>query len=201
VTIAGALSTLLDVVARDSETRCAEILDAARAEAQARGATAMREQRQRLRAALNAERAGAAARIAAARAQLEAERRRAAQRRAWLAVAEAEALLPAALHAVWIDPPRRRQWLEQALLRAAQCLLREAWRIRHAPDLGADDKAWLQQRLGELGVAGASFEVDAGIGAGIEIRAGAARLEATPEGLLDDRAWVYGRLLHLMEQP
>ncbi len=199
MTIAGALSTLLDVVAQASEARCAEILGDAQAQAEAMHAAAMRESRQRLRAALNAERASARARIAAARAQLQAARRHAAQRQAGLAVAAAEAILPAALHAVWEDPPRRRQWLEQARRRAAQSLPRDAWSIRHAPDLGADDIAWLKQRLGELGVAGASFEADAGIDAGIEIQAGAARLEATPVGLLADRAWVYGRLLQLME--
>ncbi|MDA8259402.1 MAG: hypothetical protein M0Z99_27815 [Betaproteobacteria bacterium] len=201
MSIAGALAILLDVVARDSEARCAAILGAARAEAEALRAAVMREGRQRLRAALQAERAGAAARIAAARAQLEAEQRRAEQRRAALAVAAAEALLPAALQAVWHDPARRRQWLEQALVRAAQCLPRSAWRIRHAPDLDADDKAWLQRRIGELGMAGASFEAEPGIDAGIEIHAAAALLEATPAGLLADRAWVYGRLLQLIEQP
>lgn len=174
MSIAGALATLLDVVERDSKTRCAEILGAAQAEAAALRADAMAEGRRRLRAALRAERA---------------------------AVAAAEALLPDALQTVWADPPRRRKWLEHALSRAAQTLPRDAWRIRHAPTLGADDKAWLQQRLGELGVAGASFEADPEIHAGIEIQAGAARLEATPTGLLADRAWVYGRLLHLVYMP
>ncbi len=199
MTIAGALATLLDVVDRDSKARCAEILGDAQAQAETLRAAAMREGRQRLRAALQAERARAAARIAAARAQLQAEQRRAQQRQAGLAVTTAEALLPEALQAVWKNPPRRRQWLEQALVRAAQSLPRDAWRIRHASDLGAGDKAWLQQKLGELGLAGASFEVDAGIAAGIEIQAGAARLEATPAGLLADRTWVCGRLLRLLE--
>lgn len=201
MTIAGALATLLDVVDRDSKARCAEILGDAQAQAEALRAEAMREGRQRLRAALRAERARAAARIAAARARLEAEQRRAQQRQAALALAAAEALLPAALQAAWKDPPRRRQWLEQALTRAAQSLPRIAWRIRHASDLDADDKAWLQQRLGETALAGPVFEADAGIAAGMEIQAGGARLEATPAGLLADRAWVGGRLLQLLEQP
>lgn len=201
MTIAGALATLLDVVDRDSEARCAEILGAARAEAEALRAKSMREARRRLSTALRAERAGAAARIAAAHAHLEAAQRGAAQRRSALALAAGEALLPAALQAVWQDPPRRREWLQQAANRAAQSLPHNAWRIRHAPDLGADDKAWLQRRIGELGLAGLSFEPDPGIAAGIEIHAGAAVLEATPAGLLADRAWVYGRLLHLVELP
>lgn len=201
MTIAGALATLLDVVDQDSKARCAEILGAAQAEAGALRAASMREARLSLRAALRAERAGAAARVAAAHAQVEAEQRRALQRRATLAVAAGEAMLPAALQTAWKDPQRRRPWLEQAVERAAQTLPRGAWRIRHAPDLGADDIAWLQQRLGETGLADASFEADAGIEAGIEIQAGAARLEATPAGLLADRAWVCGRLLQLMEQP
>lgn len=199
MTIAGALASLLDVVDRDSQVRCEEILGAARAEAAALRADAMAEGRRRLRAALRAERAAAEARMAAARAQLEAEQRRAAQRRAGLAVAAAEALLPAALQAVWDDPRRRRQWLQQAIRRAAQSLPRDAWCIRHAPNLGDADRAWLRQRLDELGVSDTSFEAATGIGAGIEIHAGAARLEATPAGLLADRAWVYGRLLQLLE--
>lgn len=201
MTIAGALATLLDVVTRDSEARCAEILGAARVEAEALRAESMREARQSLSTALRAERAGAAARIDAAQAQLEAAQRGAAQRQAAVALTAAEALLPAALQAVWQDPPRRRQWLQHALRCAAQSLPRGAWQIRHAPDLGADDKAWLQKRLDELGVTGASLEAESGIVAGIEIQAGTARLEATPAGLLADRAWVHGRLLQLLEQP
>ncbi|TRZ94038.1 MAG: hypothetical protein D4R84_09505 [Rhodocyclaceae bacterium] len=199
MTIAGALSTLLDVVARDSEARHAEILGAAQAQAEALHEASMREARPRLRSALRAERARGKARIAAARAHVEAEQRRALQRQATLAVAAAETLLPAALQAAWNDPQRRRQWLEQALARAAQSLPRGAWRIRHGHGLGADDKAWLQRHLGELGLASVSFEANAGIDAGIEIDAGATRLEATPAGLLADRTWVYGRLLHLLD--
>lgn len=197
MSIAGALATLLDVVDRDSKARCAEILGAAQAQAAALRTDAMAEGRRRLRAALRAERAAAAARIATARAQLEAEQRRAAQRRAALVVTAAEALLPAALRAVWTA--QRRKWLEQALVRAAQSLPRDTWRIRHAPDLGDADRAWLRQQLDELGVSDTILEVDAGIDAGIEIRAGTARLEATSAGLLADRAWVYGRLLQFME--
>lgn len=199
MTIAGALATLLDVVARDSEARCARMLADARTQAEALGAEAANEGRQRLRAALRAARTEATARVAAAQARLEAGQRRAAQGRAGLALAAAGARLPEALGALWANPARRRRWLEQALARAAQSLPRDAWRIRHAPGLDEADRAFLRQRLDELGVGDADVEADASIDAGLEVRAGAARLEATLEGLLADRAWVHGRLLHLME--
>lgn len=197
--IAGALATLLDVVAKDGEARCAQILGEAQAEAEALRVAATRECRRRLCDALQAARAEADGRIGAARARFEAEQRQVAQRRAGRALAAAEAQLPDALRAVWANPAKRRQWLEQALASAAPTLPGGTWRIRHAPDLGADDKAWLQQRLGELGLTDPSLEADAGITAGFEIRAGAARLEATPAGLLADRAWVFGRLLQLLD--
>ncbi|MBM3392791.1 MAG: hypothetical protein FJY34_12595 [Betaproteobacteria bacterium] len=198
--IAGALATLLEVVEKDRTVRCAQILDEARAEVEAMNAAAMGEGRRRLRAALRAGRAEAKSRTEAARAQLEAERRRVGQRRASLALAIAEPLLADALQAAWADPVQRRRWLQQALARAAQSLPRGAWCIRHAPGVSATDRDFMGQSLDEFGVGDASVETDPGIGAGIEIEADAARLDATEVGLLADRAWVHGRLLHLMEQ-
>jgi hypothetical protein len=111
----------------------------------------------------------------------------------------AEAQLPGALRDLWADPAWRRRWLEQALVRAARSLPRDAWRIRHASGLSEGDQAFLRQKLGELGVAGASCAADPELDAGIEIRFGNARLDATLSGLLGDRSWVQGRLLHLLE--
>lgn len=199
MTIASALAGLLEAVDNDRRARCSALLAEADAKAGAMQATARAEARRRLRAALRAERQRAGERIAAAQADLQTAQRRSRQARAALAVTTATALLPDALQAIWSDPIRRRQWLDAALRRAAAALPRRDWRCRHPLALADDDVEWLGVRADELGVVGVHCEADAGIVAGVAIECGGARLDASTDGLLADRALIEGRLLHFLE--
>lgn len=203
MTIASALVGLLEVVESDRQERCAAILAEAEAQASKHLATLRGEARSRLQAALRQERASYRTQISAARAALQAARRRQWQGQAALAVAAAAARLPAALQALWEQPQRRREWLQAALRRAAATLPRRDWRCRHPAALPAGDLAWLRTGVEALGVVDACFLADGGMAAGIEIRVGGelgeAVLDATSVGLLADRVAVEGRLRHWLE--
>lgn len=201
MSIATALHDLLEVVANDRQERCQEILGRADADAGELLASARADARRRLRAAAQAERARGRQLLADAQARLQAAERQRNQRLAALAVGEGMSLLDAALQARWRNAAARRRWLALASERAAACLARHDWLLRHPEDLADHERDWLLAQVAALGVPGARCEATADIAAGIEIRAGDTCLDATAAGLLADRPAVEGRLLHHLETP
>lgn len=201
MSIARALHDLLAVVASDQQARCQAILDQADTEAATLLASARCDARRRLRAAGQAERRRGQQLVAAAGARLQTAERQRRQRLAVRALSDGMSLLDAALQARWQDGEARRHWLALATERAAACLVPRDWLLRHPPDLPAPERDQLLAQVAALGVPGARCEATAEIVAGIEIRAGEARVDATPVGLLADRPAVEGRLLHHLEAP
>lgn len=199
MSIASARIALLAVIANDREARCRSL--AARAEDAARALLreARRELAGELRARRDAVRAQGRAERAAADARLQAAARMWQQRRDAQALAAAWALLAPALHARWQDDATRRAWLERAIVRAAAHLPAADWQIRVAPPWTTGDADWLRGFLARLAIKDPHCSTDTSLPAGIEIRAGNARVDATPAGLLADRSEIEGRLLAALE--
>lgn len=199
MSIARALTALLEVVDRDRQTRCETLLAEAQAAADALLAAARADSRRRLRSSVKAERAHTATLAAAARARLEAAQRQAQHAQARQAIAAGAERLPEALRAIWRDGARRRRWLASAVQGAARRLPLKDWRIEFPPTLPRDDLEWLRQEAEALGVGKACCQAEPGIDAGITIRVGNASFDATVSGLLADRTLVDGRLRHFFE--
>lgn len=197
---AAALASLLAVVAADREARCREILAPAEAQAAARLAEAQAAARRGLRRALVEERRRLHMDLVAARARRDAAQRARRQRLALAAADEGWALLEPALVRRWRAPETRRRWIAAALAEARRRLPPGGWRLRHGPGLTPEEVAALLRQLAAQGIADARCELDEGIAAGIEVRAGDACLDATVAGLLADRAAVVGRLLHWWQE-
>lgn len=197
--IAQARDGLLAVIAADREARCRAILAPAEEAAATRVAAAVRAARSALRRGLVSERAAMHAQLDSARAQQDAAVRERHQRIVLAVVAEGWPLLVAALALRWGASHSRERWIAEALDAACARLPPRDWCIRHPPGLSDADAEAMGRRLAAQGIVEVRCEAAAEIAAGIEIRAGAACLDATAAGLLADRAAVAGRLVQLWE--
>ncbi len=195
--IAKALAELLALVGEDREHRCRAALAPAEAAARAdfaRGAHALRREQ---REALARQRTEREARLARARARVATAEHARQLRRAAMIADEAWPLLQAALLARWRQPQSRRRWIAEAIAVALASLPARDWLLRHPSDLSRQECESMRADLAQRGITGLRCEAVADIAAGIEIRAGPARLDATVGGLTADRPAILGRLLQL----
>ena len=72
------------------------------------------------------------------------------------------------------------------------------WEIEHAPDWPQPECEQAKAQLNAQGVLLARCGPDPSIAGGLRIRAGHNVLDATVDGLLEDRAALEGRLLHAL---
>lgn len=192
-------AALLAVVAAHRSSVTGELLARARAESRRIVAEAHVAARQRLRNALTHERERLAASVDAAEARLQTRRRLHRQASVAEVLADAWGRLEAALVARWQSQPTRTRWVRHHLERAAAMLSADGWEIACAAPWGADEQADTVRWLAARGVSGVRTVTDAGIRAGVRVRAGHNLLDATLAGLLADRDALAGRLLHYLE--
>lgn len=195
-----AVAALLEVIAADRETRCRAIVAPAEQAAASEIAAALAATRRQLRQTLQNERARLRAERQNGQAQLAAALRQRQQHLAQTAIDQGLALLRPALLRRWQQPRCRQRWIAQALAIALRRLPPGNWCIRHPPGLAADELADefanISRQLAAAGIDDVRCELAAELVAGIEVVAGDARLDASADGLLADRATVSGRLLH-----
>jgi hypothetical protein len=82
---------------------------------------------------------------------------------------------------------------------ARELLPRSGWRITHAPDWPAAERAELARELTTTPGAALEFIVNPSAGAGLRIAAGGNVIDCTLRGLTVDRADVGAQLLRLLE--
>jgi hypothetical protein len=191
-------SGLLKLVEQYRDQECARLLDAARAEAKALIAETYRKERAFLHSRIVGERSRAQARIQAARAERSTRERWSSERASLGLLTAAWPRLRACLASRWADPEGRRTWAERYLREALIVLPKGRWEVRHAAEWGEADRRELAAELtGRLGQA-PRFETDGRIAAGLVIACEGAVLDATLDGLLQDRARLEARLLALL---
>lgn len=194
------LQALLDLVEADRAQRCAALLEQARAQAQAALAQARAQARAQMRETFAEERERAAARIAAAQAELLTRRRLALQHREEALLALAWRRLPAVLLARWHDADLRGRWVEAALQAACQTLPRGRWTVTHTADWPAAEAAGLAARVRDHAGEPPRLEPDPAMAAGLRLAADGNLIDATLHGLLADRDEIGGRLIGLLDE-
>lgn len=182
---------LLQLIADDCRSRCAEVMDAAGDQAAELLRLAHRQARDRVHAALRDARERAAQRVAAAAAQRQTRIRLSQQHAAGVFLAQAHARLPSALIARWQQTTARRIWVRYALQQAVLGLPPGRWRIDHAPGLSAADIA----ELAAPTAAALEWRLDPTLEAGLRVVGDGNCLDASLNGLLADRDALSARLL------
>jgi hypothetical protein len=193
---------LLNLVEAYRRDECREVIDRARAEASGILRRAWRAERAHLHASVEAERTRARALIQAARAERATRERASGDRRNARLLALAWPRLTAILRRRWLDPRAREAWAAQALASALDALPPGQWTVHHAPDWPAPEQAApcvaAAGRLAKRGAPAPKFRADPDLDAGLVVECGAARLDASLAGLLQDRANLEARLLALL---
>lgn len=189
------MAALLRVIDEYRVARCREALAQAQTEADRTVARGRAAAARRLRAALAAERAQRDVAVDAALARLGTARRLHRQRRYLAALAVAWARLEAELAARWQSRGGRERWVTRQLAAARVALPALEWLIEHPPQWHAEERERALRQLAEAGIAAPRFAAQDDIHAGLRIRCGHNLLDATPVGLLADRAAIEGRLL------
>ena len=188
---------LLKLVADYREQECGRIL----AEAEQSARDLLRQTFARERAGLHqgilVERARAHSLIRAAAAERTTRARRRGERSDAALVAAAWPRLVAALKARWANAETRARWVDHALSEAERRLPCGAWLVRYAQGWPEDERETARGRIEALCGAGARFQADVHVSAGLLIAADGAELDLTLEGLLRDRRRVEARLLAL----
>jgi hypothetical protein len=195
-------NALLKLVETYQAEECREVIDRAKGEAREILRRAWRAERGHLHTSVEAERSRARGLIQAARAERATRERTSGDRFNARLLAVAWPRLTALLQAHWADPEGREVWVAQALTSALEALPAGQWTIRHAPDWAAPEQdapcVALANRLAGLGVPAPSFAPNPEVSAGLIIESGAARLDASLSGLLQDRPPLEARLLALL---
>lgn len=156
--------------------------------------------RRDLRIMLSPERERLAAEIAAAEAKLVTQRRLRDQRRVAGILRQAWPRLAQALRERWETPSGRASWVVHHLSIALMALPAKGWAIQHPENWPATEREQASQWLQTHGMAGARFEADVGLLAGLRVVCGLNVLDASLDGLLADRTLIEGRLLHYLTQ-
>ncbi len=181
---------------QDSEGR--SILESARVEARRLVEEAYQHERARLHARVLAERAGARARVQAVRAERETRARARREQLETRLLAIARTRLRELLEQCWSEARWRDRWARQAFRQARATLPPGLWKVRHPP--GWTEAQWAPMALrltSELGTR-PQFRADEALVAGLTIASGSALLDASLEGLLQDRQRIESRLLALL---
>ncbi len=189
---------LLKLVEEYRDGECRSLLEAARTEAADLVRQAYRRERARLHERVVAERAGARARINAARAERDTRERAGGERADARLLAAAWPRLRETLMERWRDPSQRRAWVASVLAQAERVLPAGTWTLRHAPDGPASDWQALARDLTARLHIEPRLVADGAIAAGVTVECGGAILDGSLEGLLKDRTRIESRLLAIL---
>jgi vacuolar-type H+-ATPase subunit E/Vma4 len=191
---------LVDVLRKQQETRCREIIAAAEQQAKQAVQQAREKLRKRQRDALDEERQRRQHELLVAASRIESHARRRAFARYEQVLGEAWPRLAEALGSRWADGDGRRAWCELIVTEAAATLSPGEWLVEHPDAWSADDRKAVEAQAAERGIPVPAFSDDASIAAGLRIRAGSACLDGTDRGLLASREDVEALLLACWEE-
>lgn len=189
---------LLKLVGAYKDQECKRLLDTARQEASELLHKSYRRERERLHKRVEAERSRARSLIQAARAERATSERRTSDHLSLDLLESAWPMLRERLLARWRVPEQRQRWAARYLRQALDLLPRARWAVRHAPEWHESERQVMAEELTEhLGQA-PRFQSEGRIEAGLIVESGGAMLDASLQGLLQDRARLEARLLALL---
>jgi vacuolar-type H+-ATPase subunit E/Vma4 len=181
------VEALLQRVAGDREQRCTAIRSAADSQARQIVATARAEALANVRKAIAQERAriDQGLRQAEARAELEARRHEQHESQALLTTMWGE--VAGMLETRWSDARQRRAWMAAAMQGAGALLAGRAWHIEHGAGWSDGERREAEDLARQHGSGTVEWLLDAGIHAGVRIRADRVCIDVTVTGLLVQR--------------
>lgn len=192
--------SVLEALQAQQDGRCREIQAAAAHRSEQLLADTRRRMRDRVHRAVAEQRQRRETALLDARHRIETAQRKEIQAHYRDFLREAAPLLQTELERRWSDTASRRDWCETALGEAYDRLPGVRWTVEHPANWTPEDAHWLERAFGDRGLPQPGFSEDAAIAAGLRIRLGEARLDATLDGLLARRAAVEARLLAAWER-
>ena len=180
--------------------RCQALLATASAQSRAILSRAQLAARRDLRETLAPELERLEAEIAIAEAKLVTQRRLREQKRIASVLTQAWPKVVQALRERWNTASGRSCWVTHHLCIALSAFPANAWVIQHPDGWPALEREQAKQWLQTHGIAGARFEADSELLAGIRVVCGLNTLDASLDGMLTDRSQIEGRLLHYLAQ-
>jgi F0F1-type ATP synthase delta subunit len=194
------LEHLLGVVVENREKRCLEVRENALQQARAIIKLAYSKGRVRMHHHIDALREKYRLRVTAAIARNQTLLRRQHQQEDRATLDVAWPLLREAMLALWDDPVSRHRWLDAALTSASKGLREHDWRIEHPPGLSAEEINRINLAFSHA--VGKEPELSAcdDIEAGIRIIARGTVIDATLEGLLQQKTAIEARLIAHIRQ-
>lgn len=187
---------LLELVEKNRERRCKEILEQADQRTQEIIRQAYRTARARLHQTVEDERQRTRQRLAAAHAELQSRHRQHWHQLARKLIDAAWQRLQPALEHRWREDTSRAQWVDGLVIQAMSSLPAGTWHIAYPPDWGDQEQDDLANRVTEHCGEPPVLEADSGISAGLRITTDGICLDGTCRGLLRDRVAIEARLLH-----
>jgi vacuolar-type H+-ATPase subunit E/Vma4 len=193
------VQSLTEVLRRQQEMRCREIVAAA----EHRADQAIRDSRRKLferqRQAVTIERQRRQHELLIAQSRVESQVRQRAYAEYTQVLDAARPRLVEALDARWADTDGRRNWCEMIVREATATLAPGNWTVEHPTGFSSKDRDTVSAILDACGVNAPTFHADEDISAGLRIRVGSACLDGTAAGLLVDQHAVEALVLACWE--
>lgn len=194
------LEYLLGIVVENRDRRCTEIRKAARIQAKDIIKQAHTRVRARLHHHVTMLREKYIDRTSAAQARKQTLIRQQQQLANRDILNAAWPVLCESLRVLWNAPVTKQQWLEAAVSIASAKLLGRGWRIEHPADFGAEEQARLKHYLINIGEKTAELSIADDIEAGIRIIANETVIDATLEGILQQRSVIEAMIIARIKQ-
>jgi len=194
------LEHLLGVVVENREKRCLELRENAQQQARAIIKLAYSKGRTRMHHHIDALREKYRVRVTAATARNQTLLRRQHQKEDRATLDVAWPLLCEAILALWNDPASRHKWLDAAITSASAGLREHDWRIEHPLSLSGEDINRINRSFSHGKGKGPELSACDDIEAGIRIIAKGTVIDATLNGLLQQKTAIEARLIARIKQ-
>lgn len=194
------LEHLLGVVVESREKRCQQLRDDAQQQARAIIRQAYSKGRVRMHHHIDALREKYRLRVTAAIARNQTLLRRQHQKEDRATLDVAWPLLREAMLALWDDPVSRHKWLDAAVTSASAGLREHDWCIEHPPGLSGEDIETINLAFSHEQGKGPELAACNDIEAGIRIIARGTVIDATLEGLLQQKTVIEARMIARIRQ-
>ncbi len=194
------LEYLLGIVVENREQRCSEIRDSARSQANEILKQAHTRVRSRVHHHIVMLREKYLQRISAAQSRNQTLIRQQRQLADKEVLDTAWPLLREALRALWNDSASRDRWLDAAITSASSSFLQDDWQIEHPVDFNVEDQQRLKHYLTNIDNRSAELSASDDIEAGIRITVNGTVMDATIEGLLQQKRVLEARLIARMKR-
>jgi hypothetical protein len=194
------LEHLLGVVVESREKRCQQLRDDAQQQARAIIRQAYSKGRVRMHHHIDALREKYRLRVTAAVARNQTLLRRQHQKEDRATLDAAWPLLHEAMLALWGDPVSRYKWLDAAITGASAGLREHDWCIEHPPGLSGEDIERINLAFSHEQGRGPELSACDDIEAGIRIIARGTVIDATLNGLLQQKTAIEARMIARIRQ-